>query len=270
VPLLLSPLLAAAQPLPAERVARKRTVHVSGMPGDALPELHVAGGTATVVTSEVELGSGGPSLQDERGLIRLLPVDGSSFIVLPSADLPEAERRMLTVPLRPGGFLQLALVTRGGEVDAEVRLVRLQVPAASEEGVVDVARLLNVAPKGQVVLALPKERVLQGEGIRVRVESVLRMGSYVFVTLSMSIRGLEEPPARDWERLRLQAALRDGSSVALPLLFVPTSPARSSARSHTLVALLPEGSLNAELALDGLKGPGATLTLPLGTPETAP
>jgi len=262
VPLLFSSLSAAARERPVERVARRRTVHVSEAPGGALPELSVAGGSATVITTGVPLGPGGPVLQDERGRVRLVPVDGTSFIVLPSADLGEGERPVLTVPLLPGDSLQLALVTRRGEVDGEVRLVRLQAPVAGQEGVADVARILQAAPAAQVGLALPKKQVHLRSGIHVKVESVLRIGPHVFITLSTLPGWKSKPSAQEWERLQLRASLGDGSSLVLPLLHVPPPSPGDAASRHTVVATPPGGTSHLLLSVEGSALPEAVLALP--------
>ena len=261
VPLLFSSLPAAARERPFERVSRKRTIHVSATPGEALSELYVVGGTATVITAGVPLGPGGPVLQDERGRVRLVPVDESSFIVLPSADLSEGERLVLTVPLRQGDSLRLALVTRRGEVDGEVRLVRLQAPVAGE-GVGGVARLLQSAPAAQIGFTSPREWMPLRMGIFVKVESVLRIGQHVFVTLS-TLPGLEPKlSARDWGRLQFRAAFGDGSSVVLPLLHVPRPSSGEAASRHTLVAIHPEGTSHLSLAVDGADVPEVVFPLP--------
>ncbi|MFY0525323.1 DUF2381 family protein [Archangium gephyra] len=261
-PLLLSSLSAAARERPVERVSRKRTVHASAAPGGALPEVSVAGGSATVITTGVPLGPGGPVLQDERGRVRLVPVDGTSFIVLPSADLGEGDRPVLTVPLLPGDSLQLALVTRRGEVDGEVRLVRLQAPAAGQEGVADVARILQAAPAAQVGLARPKHWVTLREVIQAKVDSVLRIGPHVFITLSTLPGWKSKPSAGDWERLQLRASLGNGSFLVLPLLHVPpTSPGEAASR-HTVVATPPGGTSHLLLSVEGSALPEAVLALP--------
>ena len=262
VPLLFSSLSAAARERPVERVSRRRTVHVSEAPGGPLPELSVAGGSATVITTGVPLGPGGPVLQDERGRVRLVPVDGTSFIVLPSADLGEGERPVLTVPLLPGDSLQLALVTRRGEVDGEVRLVRLQAPVAGQEGVADVARLLHAAPAARVGLALPKKQVHLRSGIHVKVESVLRIGPHVFITLSTLPGWKSKPSAQEWERLQLRASLGDGSSLVLPLLHVPPPSPGDATSRHTVVATPPGGTSHLLLAVEGSALPEAVLALP--------
>ena len=244
-----------------ERVSRGRTVHVSTAAGGALPELSVAGGSATVITTDVPLGPGGPVLQDEQGRVRLVPVDATSFILLPSSDLPESERLVLTVPLPPGDSLQLALVTRRGEVDGEVRLVRLQAPVAGQEGVVDVARLLQAAPGARVGLAQPGKWVRLRAGIQVEVESVLRMGPHVFITLSSLPAWKSKPSRADWERLQLRASRGDGSTLVLPLLHVPPSSGEAVSR-HTVVATPPGGIAHLLLGVAGSPLPETVLALP--------
>ncbi|KFA86929.1 DUF2381 family protein [Archangium violaceum] len=261
VPLLFSSLPAAARERPVERVSRMRTVHASTAVGGALPELSVAGGSATVITTDVPLGIGGPVLQDEGGRVRLVPVDATSFILLPSSDLPEGERLVLTVPLPPGDSLQLALVTRRGEVDGEVRLVRLQAPVAGQEGVSDVARLLQAASVAQVGLAPPKTWVRLRAGIHAEVESVLRIGPHVFITLSSRPVWDGNPSVRDWERLQLRASRGDGSTLVLPLLHVPSSSGDAVSR-HTVVATPPGGTAHLLLGVKGSSLPETILALP--------
>lgn len=261
VPLLFSSIPAAARERPVERVSRKRTLHVSATPGEVLPELYVAGGNATVITTEGALGAGGPSLQDEGGSVRLVPVDGSSFIILPFADVSEGRHLELTVPLRSGEPHRLALVTRRGEVDGEVWLVRSQGPVADED-VSGVARLLQAAPVGQVGFTQPKEWVRLREDLQADVESVLRIGQHVFITLSVPIRWKLKPSARDWNRLLLRASLEDGSSVVLPRLHVPAFSSQRKGPQHTLVAILPVGTLRLSLKVDGADVPGVVLTPP--------
>ncbi|MFE8595748.1 DUF2381 family protein [Archangium violaceum] len=261
VPLLFSSLPAAARERPVERVSRKRTVHASTAAGGALPELSVAGGSATVITTDVPLGPGGPVLQDEHGRVRLVPVDVTSFILLPSSDLREGERLVLTVPLTPGDSLQISLVTRRGEVDGEVRLVRLQAPVAGQEGVSDVARLLQTVPSAQVGLALSKAWVRLRAGVHVEVESVLRIGPHVFITLS-SLPGWKSRPSReDWERLQLRASQGDGSTLVLPLLHV-SPPSGDAVSRHTVVATPPGGTAHLLLGVDGSALPETVLALP--------
>ncbi|PTL83620.1 DUF2381 family protein [Vitiosangium sp. GDMCC 1.1324] len=271
VPLLFFSIPAAARGPPSGRVSRTRTVHVSATPGEASSELRVAGGNATIVTVDVPLGSGGPRLQDETGRVRLVPVDGSSFIVLAAADLSEGERLPLTVPLQSGDSLQLSLVTRRGEVDAEVRLVRLRAPVSGEDGVGDVARLLNAAPEGQVVLALP-DRMLRSGNVDVRVESILRMGPHAFITLSTRGPG---PSDQDWKQVRLRAMLEDGASVVLPVLRMSAPLSAPSAkplthRHHSLVAALPAGSVRLEVVVQEEGRPESTLSWPLGLTKATP
>ncbi|HEX5749820.1 MAG TPA: DUF2381 family protein [Archangium sp.] len=261
VPLLFSSLPAAARERPVERVSRGRTLHVAPGVGGALPELSVAGGSATVITTDVPLGPGGPVLQDEHGRVRLVPVDGSSFILLPSSDLPEGERLVLTVPLPPGDSLQLALVTRRGEVDGEVRLVRLQAPVAGQEGVVDVARLLQASPGARVGLAQPGKWVCLRAEIYVEVESVLRMGPHVFITLSSRPGWDGSPSPRDWARLQLRASRGEGSTLVLPLLHVPPSSGEAVSR-HTVVATPPGGTTHLLLGVEGSPLPETVLALP--------
>ena len=254
----------AAQQRPSGRVSQRRTLTLSVGAEGTGPELHVAGGTATVVSVDVPLGPEGPSLEEEHGQVRLVPLEGASFIVLPAADVAGGEHPWLTVPLQSGASLRLALRTLEGEVDTEVKLVALQTPAAPEDGVGQVARMLN-ASSGPVALCLPEKRFLVGGGVRIRLKSVLRLDQHLFVTLAAWSRPLSP---QEWAQVRFHVVLADGEVVLLPVLRVSALSSSSFAQQKTLVVALPDGA--ARLLLNMKNSPEVALTVSLDRMEPTP
>jgi hypothetical protein len=247
---LLSP-LAAAQELAPVRVLPPRTAFWS--PGEGPVELHVAAGLPTRVHLE--------DFPEPLGLERLetpslqvLPASETAFILTPTQDFAPGERTRVTVKLgtAPGLELPLLLISQKGEVDGQVRLVRLRAPAPEELGVDSVAQVLNTVPEGQVNLAV-KGPVLSGPKVMVRVESILRTHARVFVTLAVWWqRRCTEP----WkvEQARLQALTEGGTRVELPLLRVAREPEVCRQR-HTLVAPVPGSIVQLFLAVEGEGAP---------------
>jgi hypothetical protein len=257
VPLWFASGLASAQERPAGRVSRSRALQVPRETSGALPELHVAGGTATVLTVDAPLAPEGPRLQDEHGRFRLVPLEGASFIVLPSVDVPEGERPRLTVPLQSGEVLELALVSHADEVDTEVRLVFLPVPLpVTAQGIEDVARLLNASAEGAVELALPKNRFLVSGAARLQLKSILRIGQQVFITLSSWDLPLD---ARLEQQLHLRAVMRNGSVAVLSVVQVEALPSTEPRQRHTLMGLIPHETEQLSLQVKG--GPALPLSM---------
>ncbi|ATB31405.1 hypothetical protein MEBOL_004868 [Melittangium boletus DSM 14713] len=242
-------------------MSRHRSVHVSLEPGGGLPEIHVAGGTATLVSVGAPLADGGPVLDDARGRVRLVPVEGAAFLLLPAADLPVGERLRLTVPLARGDSLQFALTSVEDEVDTEVKLLLLQSPDADARGLEDVARFLNSSSREQPVALplLPTRSRVSGD-TSVRLRSVLRLGRHVFVSLLLWDRRAD---AEAWRRLRFRAAVKGGSVVALPALRVSSLVSTAILNQHTFVTVLPDGAERLDVALNGESAPESTFCLPL-------
>jgi len=240
-------------------VFQQRAVRASADDSGGLAEVHVAGGTATLVSLDVPLGPGGPRLEDAHGLVRLVPVDGSSFLILPAADLPEGERLLLFVPLERGASLTLALISVRDEVDTQVELL-LQDSDLLAGGLGDVARLLNTSRTEPVELVLTGKRLLKSGDTCVRLKSVLRLDHHVFVSF---LFWAERPSADARKQVLFRAVMEDGSVVALPVLRVSTVSSVSPARQYTFVSVLPEGARHLEVAVRGEGVAEDMLSIPL-------
>jgi len=129
---LLASVPAFADPGPGHhRELRHRTLTVDDGSIGRLPEVHVAGGTTTLLTFPVPLKDGGALLADPRGLFYPLTQADRSVIVAPRADLlaPSA----LHVSLADGTVLSFQLASVRDESDAQVDvLVALQARAPAD------------------------------------------------------------------------------------------------------------------------------------------
>ena len=268
VPLLLASVPAFAGDRGSGRMSRQRSVRVSADANTAPSEVHVAGGTPTLVSLDERLGSEGPRLQDGHGHVRLVPVEGSSFLILPSEDLREGERLLLSVPLARGGLLSLALSSVRDEVDTQLGLV-LQAPESVEveEGPGDMARLLNTARAQPVEMAPPGMLLLNSGDSLVRLRSVLRLDHHVLVSFFFWER---RPSADVSKRLLLRSVMEEGSVVPLPVLRISSMSSDAYPRQYTFVSVLPEGASQLEVALRGEGDAECSLSLPLVRPRPAP
>lgn len=249
-------------------MSRQRTVRVSAGASEAPSEVHVAGGAPTLVSLDERLSPEGPRLQNGQGHVRLVAVEGSSFLILPSEDLPEGEQLLVSVPLARGGLLSLALSSVRDEVDTQVGLL-LHAPelVEVEEGPGDMARLLNSARAEPVEVAPPGQRLLNSGDTLVRLRSVLRLGHHVFVSFFF----WERRPSDDVsKRLLLRSVMEEGSVVPLPVLRVSSVPSVSSSRRYTFVSVLPKGATHLEVALRGEGDAECSISLPVVRPEPTP
>lgn len=271
LPALLVPLLLVSGPALSEdrngaRVARQRTVRVPPDARAAPHDVRIAGGLATWVTLDVPLDSAGPRLEQEDARVRLVPVEGASFLLLPDGDLPEGERLLLTVPLARGGTLSLALLSVDEEVDVQVGF-RLQESGSGHEEFVDVARLLGSARAEPVELAPSAKRLLGSGGVRVRLRSVLRLDHHVFVSF------VSWEPGSVFDAsgcLLLRAILDDGSAVVLPVLQRESGVSVAPRRQFTFVSVLPVGARHLEVAARGEGSSEDVLSLSLLRVRSAP
>jgi hypothetical protein len=248
-------------------MSRQRTVRVFAGASEAPSEVHVAGGIPTLVSLDVRLGPEGPRIQDGPGHVRLVPVEGSSFLILPSEDLPEGERLLVSVPLARGGLLSLALSSIRDEVDTQIGfLLQAPEPVEVEEGAGDMARLLNTARTALVEVALPSKSLLSSGDTLVRLRSVLRLDHHVFVSFLLWER---LPSADVSKRLLLRSLMEEGVVVPLPVLRVSSVSSTSSFRQYTFVSVLPEGASQLEVALRGEGDAECSLSLPLARPRPA-
>jgi len=264
--ILLAP-LAAAQEQPPVRVLHPRTVFWT--PGEEPVELHVAAGTPTRVQLESFEHLGLERM--ETPSVQVLPASETAFILTPGQDFAPGERTRVTVKLStaPDLELPLLLISGQGEVDSQVRLVQLRAPTPEELAMESMAQVLNTVPLGQVSLAVAGP-VFQGPQVKVRVESVLRMDTRVFVTLAVWHRWPQrgsEPLLV--ERVRLRAVLAGGTRVELPLLRIP-GDSKHSWQRHTLIAPLPERSAQLSLAVEGEGAPEGFHMLPPGQEPSSP
>ncbi|WP_395848345.1 DUF2381 family protein [Cystobacter fuscus] len=252
----------------AGRMSRQRTVRVSADASGAPREVHVAGGTPTLVSLDERLSPEGPRLENEHGHVRLIAVEGSSFLILPSEDLPEGERLLVSVPLARGGLVFLALSSVRDEVDTQVGLLlHPPAPVEVEEGPGDMVRLLNAARAEPVEMAPPGQRLLNSGDTLVRLRSVLRLGHHVFVSFLLWER---LPSADVSKRLLLRSVMEDGSVVPLPVLRVSSRSSASYPRQYTFVSVLPEGATHLEVVLRGEGAAEGSLSLPLSRSRSAP
>ncbi|ATB36541.1 hypothetical protein CYFUS_001956 [Cystobacter fuscus] len=249
-------------------MSRQRTVRVSTDASGAPSEVHVAGGTPTLVSLDVRLGPEGPRLQKGEGHVRLVPVEGSSFLIIPSVDLPKGERLLVSVPLEQGGLLSLALSSVRDEVDTQVGfLLHAPAPVEVEEGAGDMARLLNEARAEPVEMAPPGMCLLNSGDSLVRLRSVLRLDHYVFVSFLLWERRRSADVSK---RLLLRSVIQEGSVVPLPVLRVSSVLSASSPRQYTFVSVLPEGATHLEVVLRGEGDAEGSLSLPLIRLRSAP
>ncbi|ATB30302.1 DUF2381 family protein [Melittangium boletus] len=267
LPLILASGPAAAQERPTGRVSRSRTLHVPMTADGTPPELHVAGGTATVISVDVPMGPEGPRIQDERGRFRLVPLEGSSFIILPNTDVLAGERPLLILPLQSGAPLQLALNSREDEVDAEVRLIPHQTPPPIEKAEGDMARLLNSSTEGAVELPLPKKRLVVIGRTRLWLKSVLRIEQRIFISLAV----WDLPPSLPLEQQLLPCAvMKEGKVVTLPMFQVVALPSESPVQHRTLVTSLPDGAEQLTLRVSGDRTPDERISFPLRRAKPTP
>jgi hypothetical protein len=238
--------------------------------GGPSPELRVAGDAATRVDFDEPLGA--VELPGAEGRVHLARVDEDTLVLVPNAPLAEGERLTLTVTLRSGPPLRFTLLSREGEVDTSVRVVRHPPRPEDEEAALATTRHLLDMPGGQPVLATPQDvgkRV--APHTRARAESLLRVGPRLFVTLALRN---EQPGLPLWRpsQTRLRATLAGGDTVewGVPFFSNAEERGRSLRQPLVLTALLPEGAVRLEVPLDSEETLGAFHSLPLEQAEVRP
>jgi len=149
--LLAIPVLAVAgpvrpQPKEAEeprRDFRRRALTIDDANVSSLPELHVAGGMATVLAFQVQLKEGGAFIADVKGLMNPLSQSDRFLVLVPRKDL--AAPLPLNVSLADGTVLTFKLVSVAGDADAQVDVVvALDKHAAPESAAALRTSLLSV------------------------------------------------------------------------------------------------------------------------------
>ena len=268
--LTLLPPLATAQEPSAPPTLRPRTLFWT--PGNAPVELHVTAGSATVIHLEAFPEAHPLEASESLPAVRLLPVDETSFVLLPSNDFAPGEQTFLTVKLGPPSTLELPLllVSHKEPVDSLVRLVQLRAPSPEEQSVTAIAQALNATSQKQGSRSV-KGPKLRGSKVWVRVESILRLDSRVFVSLVTYSQKSSDMSAAPWklEQARLRALLEGSVPVELPLLLV-SSPPKYGQQSHTLVAPLPARASQLSLCVEGEGTPKGFYPLPLDAEPSSP
>jgi hypothetical protein len=100
------------------RELRRRTLTIDDESLASLPEVHVAGGSATLLTFEVPVKDAGALIADVRGLFYPPTQTDRTVILVPKADLVQPVA--LTVSLSDGTVLSFKLVSVEKESDVQV------------------------------------------------------------------------------------------------------------------------------------------------------
>jgi hypothetical protein len=230
----------------------------------------VAGNAATRVDFDEPLGA--VELPGAEGRVHLARVDADTLVLVPNAPLAEGERLTLTVTPRSGPPLRFTLLSRNGEVDTSVRVVRHPPRPADEDAALAMARHLVNMPGGQAVQATPQEVAkIPMPASYAWAESLLRVGPRLFVTLAFYN---EQPGLPLWRpsQIRLRATLAEGDTVEWGAPFFSSAEERGRSLRQLLVltALLPEGTARLEVALDSEETLGVFHPLPLEQAEVRP
>ena len=104
-----------------KRELRRRSLTITDSNVSSLPEVHVAGGTATILSFQVPLRDGGAFIADVKGLMNPLSQSERFVVLVPKRDLPGA--LPLNVSLADGTVLTFKLVTIATDADAQVDVV---------------------------------------------------------------------------------------------------------------------------------------------------
>lgn len=133
----------AAEARQVKRELRRRTLAINDANVSSLPEIHVAGGTATVVSFQVPLRDGGAFIADVKGLMNPLTQSERFLVLVPKKDLPAP--LPLNVSLADGTVLTFKLVSTATDADAQVDvLLDLQRHAAPDSAAALKASLQSV------------------------------------------------------------------------------------------------------------------------------
>ena len=114
--------LAGAVPVPVHagdrRELRRRTITIDDASLSSVPEIHVAGGTPTILTFDIPVKEGGAVLADVRGLFYPPTQTDRTVMLVAKADLDRPQP--LNVSLADGTVLTFKLVTSPTEADVQV------------------------------------------------------------------------------------------------------------------------------------------------------
>lgn len=106
---------------PVHRELRRRTLTIDDQTLGSLPEIHVAGGSATILTFEVPVREHGAFIADTRGQFHQPTQTDRTLILVPKVDL--AEPAALNVTLTDGTVLSFKLLSLPKEADVQVDVV---------------------------------------------------------------------------------------------------------------------------------------------------
>jgi uncharacterized protein (TIGR02268 family) len=101
-----------------KRELRRRTITIDDASLTSVPEIHVAGGTPTILTFEVPVKDGGAVLADVRGVFYPPTQTDRTVMLVPKSDLERPQP--LNVSLADGTVLTFKLVSAPAEADVQV------------------------------------------------------------------------------------------------------------------------------------------------------
>lgn len=104
-----------------KRELRRRSLNINDANVSSLPEIHVAGGIATIVSFQVPIREGGAFIADVKGLMNPLSQSERFLVLVPKKDLPAP--LPLNVSLADGTVLTFKLLTVATDADAQVDVV---------------------------------------------------------------------------------------------------------------------------------------------------
>jgi uncharacterized protein (TIGR02268 family) len=127
----------------AKRELRRRSLSINDANVSSLPEIHIAGGIATIVSFQVPLREGGAFIADVKGLMNPLSQSERFLVLVPKKDLPAP--LPLNVSLTDGTILTFKLLTVATDADAQVDVILdLQRNAAPDSAAALKASLVSV------------------------------------------------------------------------------------------------------------------------------
>ncbi len=103
------------------RELRRRTLTIDDQSLGSLPEIHVAGGSATILTFEIPVRENGALIADTRGLFHQPTQTDRTVILVPKVDL--AQPVALSVTLSDGTVLSFKLASVPKEADVQVDVI---------------------------------------------------------------------------------------------------------------------------------------------------
>ncbi len=225
-----------------KRELRRRSLTITDANVSSLPEIHVAGGTATILSFQVPLRQGGAFIADVKGLMNPLSQSERFVVLVPKKDLPDA--LPLNVSLADGTVLTFKLVTIATDADAQVDVVldlhknaAPESAAALKTSLVSVRAQLDECQAGSATAGVAKiaslflqqsldaphafeRHAIHGgdKQSRLLVEArwVYRLLGITYLVLTVENRD----PAKPWVLDRAEVKLVAGSSVDVKVLSV--------------------------------------------------